>query len=247
MGQFGIYFWIAGVAILASAVAFFKTPRGKGILGEWIVDLSLGKSKPGFRIVNNMMFHDGVKSVQIDHVVVTNSGIFVIETKNYAGRIYGDEDSDFWTQVLAYGKVKNKLYNPISQNKGHIYSLRKASPLLASINFQSIVVFTGGSQLMMKTTTPIVRPIAVKKTVVKKSSTQSIDETTAEKVYQELLSLKNSNTISLREHVHSIQARQDGIKANVCPRCGGALVERKGKSNTFIGCSNYPKCTFTKK
>lgn len=33
----------------------------------------------------------------------------------------------------------------------------------------------------------------------------------------------------------------------VCPRCGGSLVERSGKYGKFFGCSNYPKCRFIKK
>lgn len=32
-----------------------------------------------------------------------------------------------------------------------------------------------------------------------------------------------------------------------CPKCGGNLIERKGKFGKFYGCSNYPKCHFTKK
>lgn len=34
---------------------------------------------------------------------------------------------------------------------------------------------------------------------------------------------------------------------NKCPECGGTLIQRKGKYGLFLGCSNYPKCNFTKK
>lgn len=33
---------------------------------------------------------------------------------------------------------------------------------------------------------------------------------------------------------------------NKCPKCGGMLKEKNGKFGAFIGCSNYPKCDFTK-
>ena len=34
---------------------------------------------------------------------------------------------------------------------------------------------------------------------------------------------------------------------NICPRCGGALRERRSKTgSTFLGCSNYPSCRFVK-
>ena len=33
---------------------------------------------------------------------------------------------------------------------------------------------------------------------------------------------------------------------DICPKCGGRLVKRKGKYGEFIGCSNYPKCHYKK-
>ena len=49
------------------------------------------------------------KTHQIDHVIVSSKGIFSVETKNYSGRIYGEDNQKEWTQVLNYGKVKNKF------------------------------------------------------------------------------------------------------------------------------------------
>lgn len=54
----------------------------------------------------------------IDHVVISKYGVFVIETKNYRGWIIGNEKSEYWTQVIY--KRKERLYNPIKQNYGHI-------------------------------------------------------------------------------------------------------------------------------
>ncbi len=34
---------------------------------------------------------------------------------------------------------------------------------------------------------------------------------------------------------------------NVCPKCGGTLQLRNGKFGKFYGCSNFPKCRYTKK
>jgi len=247
MPPYVLYIVIIAFVLVSVATAFFKTPRGKGIMGEWIVDLSIGKSKPGYRVVNNLMFNDGQKSVQIDHIVVNDRGVFVIETKNYSGRIYGDEEGDNWTQVLAYGKVKNKLYNPINQNKGHIYSLKKSLISIPNLLFHSIIVFTGASSLYLKTTTPVVRPIALKNSFKKIGQDRALTAESIDDVYAKLVAMKSSNDVTLKEHIASIDARQQGIKENVCPRCGGKLVERKGKNGVFIGCSNYPKCTFIKK
>lgn len=40
---------------------------------------------------------------------------------------------------------------------------------------------------------------------------------------------------------------EEKIKLNICPKCGGKLVEREGKYGKFIGCSNFPKCRFVVK
>lgn len=78
---------------------------------------------------------------QIDLLLFTEVGIIVIEVKNYSGWIFGSGNQRSWTQILAYGKEKNRLYNPIIQNQRHIYDLRKA--LGFPIPFYSLIVFTG--------------------------------------------------------------------------------------------------------
>jgi len=35
-----------------------------------------------------------------------------------------------------------------------------------------------------------------------------------------------------------------GIKAELCPRCGGELKERTSEFGKFFGCSNFPKCRY---
>lgn len=68
-----------------------------------------------------MMFGADTHTTQIDHIVVSIHGIFVIETKNYKGWIYGNSNNEYWTQNI-YGN-KYSLYNPLLQNKNHIKSL----------------------------------------------------------------------------------------------------------------------------
>lgn len=52
-----------------------------------------------------------------------------------------------------------------------------------------------------------------------------------------------------KEHMKQIKTKVADIDAKVqsgaCPRCGGQLVERKGKNGAFLGCSNFPKCRYT--
>ncbi len=42
-----------------------------------------------------------------------------------------------------------------------------------------------------------------------------------------------------------MSSEQVSVGQNICPKCGGTLIERNGKFGSFYGCSNYPKCTYT--
>ncbi len=74
---------------------------------------------------------------QIDHVVITPYGIFVIETKNYQGTIYGGKDRKAWLI-----NRKFKMMNPLMQNFGHINALKNVIEKKYDPHFISIVSFT---------------------------------------------------------------------------------------------------------
>jgi len=84
---------------------------------------------------------------QIDLAVATNIGILVFEVKEYSGWIFGTGQNKYWTQVMAYGKRKYKLYNPIKQNSQHIIDLKNRLKQFEAIPFYSIVVFYGNCVL----------------------------------------------------------------------------------------------------
>ena len=87
-----LYIFLAIIFIIATA--FLTTPKGRGWIGETRVKFVIGKTKPGIRCVLNdcKMRVTEDKTTQIDHILVNERGVFVIETKNYTGRIYGHEN-----------------------------------------------------------------------------------------------------------------------------------------------------------
>jgi len=97
---------------------------------------------------------------QIDVVVPTKAGIIVFEVKDYSGWIFGNGNHKNWTQVLAFGKEKNKFYNPIQQNDWHIVQLQKR--LGEDVPFFSVIMFSGNCELKDITFVPegtfIVKP-----------------------------------------------------------------------------------------
>ena len=89
-------------------------PKYKGQLGEKIAKKELEKLNKGYLILNDIMVYSDNKTHQIDHIVISKFGIFVIEMKNYGGKIFGKENDKIWTQKI--GRKTNKLNNPIIQN-----------------------------------------------------------------------------------------------------------------------------------
>lgn len=126
-----------------------KTDRALKIQGnraeKGVADIlySLGYD---YHIFNNVMLKTGKGTTQIDHVVVSKYGIFVIETKSHKGTIFGDCNSKMWTQVLftKSGQKNYPFYSPYLQNYGHLRNLYK----LFNLNymyFLGIICFTSNS------------------------------------------------------------------------------------------------------
>lgn len=88
---------------------------------------------------------DGQGTAQIDHIVLSPYGIFVIETKNLSGWIYGREREPRWTQVLA-GGIKNTFQNPLHQNYCHTEALRCHLNLPKEL-FLSVIFLPGNCEL----------------------------------------------------------------------------------------------------
>jgi restriction system protein len=99
---------------------------------------------PQYHLLNNITVPFKEGTTQIDHILVSTRGVFVIETKNYSGWLFGDESSKQWMQVLY--KVKSKFQNPIHQNYLHVKVVEQLLDFLPKEHIHSIVVFTGSGQ-----------------------------------------------------------------------------------------------------
>jgi hypothetical protein len=127
------------IILIILIIVIVKSPKIRGKRGERKVKSVIGGTIEGVQyVINNLTLKNNETTSQIDHIVVNQRGVFVIETKNYSGRIYGSENQRQWTQVLAYGKVKNKLYNPLKQNATHVYLVKK---IVGALPVYSLVVF----------------------------------------------------------------------------------------------------------
>ena len=226
--------------LLAIFNVYLKRPETRGKRGENNVKRIIGKTIENEQyVINNLILPHNETTTQIDHVVINHRGIFVIETKNYSGDIYGAENQREWTQVLANGRTQNKLYNPLKQNATHIYCIKQ---IVGSLPIHSLVVFVQNNTQHIYANNVI--PLSLLKRALQ-SGNDYITEQQMKFTYDTLLT--NNVSISTREHVNNIKQQQRNIKNGICPRCGGKLVLRNGKYGQFWGCSNYPKCKFIKR
>lgn len=235
--------------LLVISAFIFQHPRFKGFIGEGRVRLLLKKFDSS---ENHIVFHDILlpsrdgKTTQIDHLILSIYGIIVIETKNYKGWIYGDEKKTYWTQVI-YNR-KEKLYNPIFQNFGHIKALEQ---IIGTQPFVSIIAFNPKATLkkieINSERVHVTYDSRLLK-VIRQYQEQVILHDDLEKFKNLILNNIVKEKGAQKEHIRAIRherkQKELKIKANICPKCGGALVTRKGKYGFFQGCSNFPSCRF---
>jgi hypothetical protein len=239
-----IVFLVIGILINAIYI-FFHTPFMKGKVGEKVTSWRLKQAKCQKSIVidNVIIPGDNNRTSQIDHILVSTKGIFVVETKNFVGKVYGREEDQEWLQVLKHGQVKNKFYSPVKQNLTHVYRLKELLGYDGRIN--SCVVFVQADIDDVKAT--VYTPWSLKEAINKdKEGVLSSEQVDA--YAKKIQEFKDKPIQTGRQHVQQIKTTQKTIESGICPRCGGKLVLRHSKDGTraFYGCSNYPKCTFTK-
>ena len=111
--------YLLPIAILTGII---KSPWFKGVIGEFIVNVIFKFSLPKdqYHLIKNVTLPTDDGTTQIDHIIVSKFGIFVVETKNMKGWIFGNATQKQWTQKIY--KFSTKFQNPIHQNYKHLKS-----------------------------------------------------------------------------------------------------------------------------
>lgn len=215
-----------------------------GQFGEFATEYALtNKNLDGELVVlKNIYVPTQGKTTEIDLLMIHEKGIFVFESKNYSGWIFGSADQLNWTQSLQNGD-KNKFYNPIRQNRTHIKALAAFLEKPVS-EFVSYIVFSERCTLkkVPADTSDVIivrRPDMLKKMkATLKTTPTKYTFNDIQDIAKKLQPLTNKDDAEKQQHIINIQ--------NKCPFCGGELTLRNGKYGRFWGCSNYPKCKFTR-
>jgi hypothetical protein len=250
------------VVVLFIYLAWYNSAKQKGKRGEIRVSAILSQLSDEYTILNDLVFRTEKGTTQIDHVVVSKYGVFAIETKNYRGEIYGDDNRQDWTQMIVtevtYAKkwwktytyvTKNHFYNPVKQSVGHALRIKEMLSAFPHVKIVPVVVFAGNAVLSNVESRYHVVYEEKLLDVINEYRTIYLKDDDVKTVLGILERNNVREIVNDRQHVQNLQtaAREvnAAINSGICPKCGGHLVERNGKYGTFYGCSNYPKCRFT--
>jgi len=234
-----ICFILIGIAI----IIYINYPKILGWFGEHWTKKELKRlSKDKYRVINDVFIINNGMSHQIDHVVVSPYEIFSIETKQYNGRITGTKYDKYWVR-----KKRGKKYyynNPIRQNYGHVKALCELLKIDESKIYNIVCIPSRHVYLKIQHDGEIVTNITINEKIL------SYNEEVLSDI-DNIVDIIEKNNITdkklRKDHIKNIRNNIIDKDTSKCPRCGGQLVERKGRYGYFLGCSNYPKCKYTSK
>lgn len=140
------FWWVFPIII---CIAITRTAWYKGRFGEAVVNYKLSTKfkEPDHIVIKDVLLPSGEGTTQIDHILVSVNGIFVIETKNMTGWIFGSERSRQWTQQIYRKKIR--FQNPIRQNYKHLKSIEALINYKAK-DMNSVIVFAGDGKSKTK-------------------------------------------------------------------------------------------------
>ncbi|NLN57488.1 MAG: NERD domain-containing protein [Gammaproteobacteria bacterium] len=135
------FWWLILLVAGVGLIKIFK-PFLKGKVGEFAVSTHVKLYlDERYILLNDVTLPDeSAGTTQIDHILLSPFGVFVIETKNYKGWIFGGERQKVWTQKIY--KKSYKFQNPVYQNYKHIKVLESVlSDIVEPQLLHSVIVF----------------------------------------------------------------------------------------------------------
>jgi len=196
-----ILWFLIPIAILASVL---KSPWFKGIAGEFMVNIAakLLLDKTEYHLLKNVTLHTEDGTTQIDHIIISKYGVFVVETKNMKGWIFGSQNQKNWTQKIY--RHTSKFQNPIHQNYKHIKTLESLLEIKEEQIF-SVIVFIGDSTF--KTEMP--KNVTYARGYIRYIKSKKQELLTSSKVSQIIQKIESGQLVASfktnKEHVKHVQ------------------------------------------
>jgi len=211
----------------------------KTAFGMW---LSLDSNV--YRRFHDLIIPTNNGTTQIDHVLVSPYGVFIIETKNIKGWIFGSQNQPKWTQAL-YRK-KYSFQNPIRQT----YRQKKVLSEFLDIDeslIKTVIYFVGDCSFRTKLPDNVIK--SGLGAYIKKFRNSVLSHKEIDRLLEHVKKHRSECRLTTKDHIKSLHERHNST--SVCPTCGSKLVARVAKKGSnsgsmFLGCESYPRCRFTK-
>lgn len=191
-----------------SKKSFLKLIKDQGARGEYRTSQILETAKFEKRFLFNCYIpnRSGDKT-ELDIVMISAKGIYIVENKNYSGWIFGDEQSKNWCETLK-GK-KYFFYNPVKQNKSHIKNLEKVLNI-GQEKYISLITFNRNANLKkINTESPdlYVKSYVQLKSFIKEQEKQAnrLNHEEIENIYKTLFPSTQLSDQEKQEHIERIK------------------------------------------
>lgn len=190
-----------------SGSSFLEVLFDKGLYGEYLTVRLLEKVRGNTNILVNVYLPNGKGgTTEIDIVFLHETGIYVLESKNYSGWIFGKEEDKRWCQSFPNGH-KEFFYNPIKQNAGHMKALQKLLYNVPDDAFRSVIVFSKRCTLKKVTVSSsdifILKRPQLMKMVVGRPSIFSQEQLNG--MYEALVSYSKVSDEVKQQHIANVQ------------------------------------------
>jgi hypothetical protein len=215
-----VLLFIAFIFVVGLIAAFLSSPHRRGAAGERRIRRRLARfEKEGGKLLSNIYIPKmSGGTTEIDLLLIHPKGLFVFESKNYSGWIFGNEVYQNWTQTLPKGRRgdvhKERFYNPILQNASHIKHLMPH--VRKSIPVWSIIVFS--DECTLKDITVRSNNVCVihchqvasaVKQICKETQSDFLTEADIAELYNNLLTYTNVSKEEKRNHAQmALEAKQ---------------------------------------
>lgn len=245
------WYWLLLIVPFVILAAFLRSASFKGKVGESKVNAGIGRrlDRKIYHIVENVTLPFGNGTTQIDHLIVSQYGIFVIETKNMTGWIFGHPNHAQWTQVIY--QSRERFQNPLQQNNLHALAVRKRFGLSLD-QVHNAVVFVGDCTFKTPMPPEVVHGVIDLADYIHSKRVVWFTEDEVRHLIDEILDKRlEPGWRTARAHVRNVKRRKadNTVGSSIaCPRCGGIMVERMNKRSGehFLGCQRYPQCKGTR-
>lgn len=241
--------WALALVLL---LVLFSSAWFRAMTGETMIKLAvrLFLDKKVYHLIKNITLPDEDGTTQLDYIIVSPYGLFVIETNNINGLISSGEYQKVWTQTVS--ESTHRLQNPLHQTE------RKAATLQIQLSLESdkvfpITVFVGDCVFTSPMPENVIHDGGCIRYIKSKTEQLLSNAEVQHIIYQLTKGRLEPTTHTHIQHTNHVQGCMESMQVLVkemektCPRCGSTMILRTVNQGPeadyrFWSCSTYPKC-----